>query len=619
MKRRPAEHAAVPNKHVEHEHTEPISAVAGDALEKGLEIIYGEDRDDLHVVERGGSKVTRWLIRIVGVLAILAALASAGLYVYYTYFATSGDEESLTMQFEVQPTLKSGERSTVVLHYANPTSVPLASLEIDVNLPTTFRLLTADPMPTGAEALVWDLGNMPARTDGKLTLEGVWVAEVPSSTSLQALANYKPGNFNAYFHEITSASITTTESLATLSLAGPESVSPGLDATYTATVSNTGTETFSGAELSAVLPEGFFVTQTEPELEGGTATRWTIGDLAPGASLTYVFAGTFASDISGIATVGSTLGVSDGTRVITQASSSVFTDVIGSSLQLDMVVNGATGDVTADPGSTLRTSLRIQNTGMEALTGVTALLDFQSDGALPITWSEAALDGGRITAAGIVYDTSLLGDLAPGERVLFNLAIPLKADVSASASTFSLTLSATSGATTVQAKPVQVSLNSDASFKAEARYFDQDGAPLGSGPLPPKVGETTSYRVLWLITNGLHELEDISVSTTLPSNGEWDDFSSADLGSVVFDTGTRTVRWTVSNMPNDVQTVRASFSLSITPTDEEVGEFIKLTTGSSLQARDGETGSAIERQNDELTTELETDDYAQNKGIVTQD
>ncbi len=164
-----------------------------------------------------------------------------------------------------------------------------------------------------------------------------------------------------------------------------------------------------------------------------------------------------------------------------------------------------------------------------------------------------------------------------------------------------------------------MSLNSDASFKAEARYFDQDGAPLGSGPLPPKVGETTSYRVLWLITNGLHDLEDISVSTTLPSNVEWDDFSSADLGSVVFDTGTRTVRWTVSNMPNDVQTVRASFSLSITPTDEEVGEFIKLTTGSSLQARDGETGSAIERQNDELTTELETDDYAQNKGIVTQD
>ncbi|KKW30704.1 MAG: hypothetical protein UY72_C0005G0020, partial [Candidatus Uhrbacteria bacterium GW2011_GWD2_52_7] len=68
MKRHHHEHDASEKKHEEHKHAEPSANVSDDVLAKGLEIIYGEDRDDLHVVEKGGSVVTRWLLRIIGAL-----------------------------------------------------------------------------------------------------------------------------------------------------------------------------------------------------------------------------------------------------------------------------------------------------------------------------------------------------------------------------------------------------------------------------------------------------------------------------------------------------------------------------------------------------------------------
>ncbi|MCR4312437.1 MAG: hypothetical protein NUV56_04090 [Candidatus Uhrbacteria bacterium] len=618
MKRGKEQHEPASPRHEKrgHEDKKTSGPVSEDALKEGLEVIYGEDRDDLHVVERGSSPLTRWLTRAVGVLAVLTALAFTGYFVYASFFAHRSQPDPLTMEFEVQDTLISGERASIVLHYANPTSVPLASLEIDINLPTTFRLLSSDVTATNAEELVWDIGSISAHSDGKITLEGIWIAEVPSSTALQALANYKPANFNSSFHEIASATVATNTSTATVVLTGPEKASPGVEAAYSAVVTNTGSETLSGAELELVLPDGFFVTQTNPVIEGGADARWLIGELAPLATLTYTFSGTFASDVSGLSTIGTTLGVSDGVRMMAQSTSSVFTDVAGSSLQLNMVVNGATGDVSADPGSLLRISLRVQNTGTEVIKGVTALLDFQSEGALPITWSGAVLDGGRVTAAGIVYDADVIGDLDPEERVLINLALPLKADVETAASSFSLVLSGTANSVTVQAAPIEVTLNSDASLRAEARYFDEDGVPLGSGPLPPVVGRTTSYRVVWTVTNGLHDLENITISATLPDGVVWDNFSTADLGSVGYDEGTRAVRWSIATLPDDVQQVDANFSVSVVPTEENLGTYITLTSGSLMRGTDVQTDASLERSADELTTELAGDAHAEGKGIV---
>jgi len=59
--------------------------------------------------------------------------------------------------------------------------------------------------------------------------------------------------------------------------------------------------------------------------------------------------------------------------------------------------------------------------------------------------------------------------------------------------------------------------NSEANFVSEVRYFTPEGAPLGTGPLPPKVDKRTVYRVFWKLDNSLHQLDEIKVEAILPN------------------------------------------------------------------------------------------------------
>lgn len=602
-----------------HHHEKSEEEITQDDLEEGLAVIYGEERDDLHTMTRGGSRLTRWLVRAVIALAIITPLAFLGYFIYIRYIAVENDLEPLVMGFDVASELKSGEEATIVLNYGNGTTVPIASLSIDVNLPSTFQVTSMSPEPTNAEDLVWDLGTIPTYTDSQITVTGVWIAEAPSTTTLQAIAQYRPSNFNSLFSDIATTDVTTLGSALTVEMTGPTTASPGQALSYTAIVKNTGTQTLKDAQLALEMPEGFFISDSDPEIAAGEPAEWIFAELPPAFEQAVTFTGSFASDVSGAKTLDAVLGMLDDKRVLLQSTSTASIDVTGSSLQLDLVANGNTGNVTADPGSLLRLSLRVQNTGEAALSGVSALVDFLADERLPLEWSEGDWDGGRLTSAGVVFDAATIGDLAPGGRKLFNISVPVKDDVDGYASEFTVVLGATQGSVTVKATPVIVDLNSDATLSAVGRYYDESGAPLGSGPLPPEVQETTSYRILWTIANGLHSLEDVTVSATLPEDVHWDSFSTADLGTIAFDEGTRVVRWTIASLPDDVQQIEANFSISITPEPTDAGAYMDLLRTTAMRATDAETGASLERSAEEITTEIPQDTYAEGEGRVTDD
>ena len=55
-------------------------------IDAGLSAIYGDERDDLKVVTRGGSQLTRFLLRTIGVLSAICLLSLGGFVVYSRYF-----------------------------------------------------------------------------------------------------------------------------------------------------------------------------------------------------------------------------------------------------------------------------------------------------------------------------------------------------------------------------------------------------------------------------------------------------------------------------------------------------------------------------------------------------
>jgi uncharacterized repeat protein (TIGR01451 family) len=586
------------------------------AIEEGLQAIYGDDRSDLHVVERDGSRLTRILTRVVLALALIAVLAFGGFFLYTTFFDQGTANKPLVMSIEAPAEVKSGEKTQIVINYSNPSGTPLASLELDINLPSSFVLATAQPQPTDTEELIWTIGSLGSHSDGQIILEGVWLSSVPATTNVQALAAYRPGNFNSNFSDIATATVTTLSSVLTLELEGPETGTPGQELSYTAKVKNTGLEEMKAAQFALTLPTGFVLTSSTPSLEAGADPEWQLGDLIPEAEVEVTWKGSFTADVKDVQQFAAVVSVPEDDRQLPQASTQWFTDIAGSDLQTTMVVNGNTDGATTELGGTLRLTVRLENAGDSDINGASFIIDFKPDSGIPIIWSSAALAGGKLTAAGIAFDSAVVGTVKAGEKKTYNLSFPIKDTLAATeVDEWTATTYVTVGDTKVQTPPFPISMKASADLSASARFYSETGAPIGEGPLPPEVGEATTYRVFWKIEEAVHELEDVTVSATIPPDVTWDNRVLSSTGNVQFDSTTQTVRWEISSLPANEEAT-AEFTVRLIPGEEDAGTFVKLLSGTVLSATDAETDTAVEAEAESFTTEIPEDTFAAGKGTV---
>jgi len=153
-------------------------------------------------------------------------------------------------------------------------------------------------------------------------------------------------------------------------------------------------------------------------------------------------------------------------------------------------------------------------------------------------------------------------------------------------------------------------INSDLTLKEEVRYFNEDNIPVGGGPLPPEVGETTSFKVYWVLTNNLHELREAKVEVSLPDYVSWDNKNRTSVGTVSYDGSNHKVIWQIGRLPITVYRADAEFNISITPREEDINKIMVLLSGSGISAVDNETGGFINRKTGAKTTKLEDDEIA---------
>ena len=610
-------HEPAHTTHKEHKHSphtqEEIEIAKEQQMDEGLEAIYGDGAIDFEKLDRNNNKFTRILIAVVVILSILAITSWAGFFVYTMIFEVSHDE-NFSLEIIMEEELISGQTTQIEIQYANPTTVPIASLDLDVNLPSTFRVYSFSEEPANLDDLIWEIGSIPGITDNKIIIEGVWVAEVPSETPVQVYATYKPGNFNSDFEDIAVTYVTTLNSTLTASIEGPEEASAGETLEYTIDIENTGEEPFENLLVEVDLPQGFYLENSTPELEAGGPAQWTIEYIDTLEINEITFSGVFASNIESFKYFDVSLGLTTDNREVNQGTAQAYTDVLQNDVSLQIVANGATDEVNVGVSESLRISVGLENTQDTPIENLEVLLDFQSDDSIPISWSDSILDSGLITSDGIYWT---LDSIEPGEKILINTSFPIDSELGVGdADSFQVIASTSYDGRTVLSSPMDVSINSEAELSASVRYYEESGAVLGNGPLPPQVGQTTTYRVIWTIDNSLHNLDDIEVSAELPPHVTWAGNATHDLGSINYNSSEHSVKWTVDSLSSDLSSIQGEFSISTTPDTDDIGSFVKLISGSKLTATDSSTEESLSDETDSLTTDLEDDIYASVEGGV---
>ena len=591
-------------------------------IRKQLRSIYeGSDGrvPDLSKLDRGeGNTITQWLLKIIGLLAIICAIAWGGFFVFtQTFFHTN---ETLSLSVEGPTEAKSGEKVSYTFRYENTGEVPVASLAMKLNLPNTFHLYSLVPEPSQPNE--WTIGSLSAGSDGAITVTGVFLAEVSSSQRLQALFTYKPANFSSNFQDITTQKVEIIDSVVDLSLTGPEKALAGDVSEYVINIQNNGSDPIFNLRVTPRLPENFTLTQSQPILEEGQS-YWPIPTLAPGDLMAITLKGTYTSTASGEQTLGADVGFVQDEIVYTQVMKEIITDVLGGMISFSVIINGSNQNQTADLGETLRVSIDYANNGTETIDdlGLTLTL-LDNDKNIPIDWNLANLGGGTRTGNDIQW--SDLGSIAPQESKVIDLGLPLLSKLNQTDTdtfTLSVTLSVNKigsifSTRTLEATPIKMTLNSDMVASVQARYFSEEGTVIGTGPLPTQVGQTTSYRMYWNLSNSLHTLETIRLSTTLPQDVTWLENTDTDIGTLNYNPTTRQITWTIPKLLAELEHAGAWFELAINPSDADVGHFVRLTNTTAVEATDTMTSEAIKKSLSEITTELPEDTFATGKGTV---
>ena len=604
-------------------------------IEKSLAAIYKDEAGGMPDLTKFDPEKSRWWIYAATAAAafvvVLIVAAWAGFAFFKPFRGFSG--QGLTVAIEGSEHVSIGEETTYFVNYQNLTSEPIASAELRVTFPSDFIVTETEPRPTG-DGLSWRLGSIPVDGHGTVRIRGAFTGALGTQTAIQAIGTYRPASFNSDFESLATRLLSYDQSVLAGAIAAPAKVMPGDHVVLRYGIGNQGQEAISGLEARITMPDGFQRDASSTDALDGRTVRIPIGMLAAGSSTFVTVSGTFTTGVSGDVKVVAEAGRigSDGSFLPNQHAEATFT-VLAGDLSLKLVVNGTDADTTIQYGGAIRFGIGYQNTSSEELKDVKLRLRLEpvSTSTVPailVDW-KASEDNASGTRKGDVVSWGKdqipsFESLPPQEEGTIDL---LTNAVGSASGTSGLAFRAVLEADiksvgdtvvnrTVRATPIVIQYLSDADIAVEARYFSEEGAPLGSGPLPPRVGEKTTYRVSWTLSKRFHELKDVKVTASLPQGASWPGNAISDAGEVAYDQASRTVTWSLNRMPEDVKDASAEFDVALTPSEADADRFAQILNETRFEATDNALAQPVLRTWPALTTDLENDDGARGKGVV---
>lgn len=533
-----------------------------------------------------------WVFAVVGLLVVGAALAFS--YVTYISQRPVGDGSAF-LGLTVPEKTASGEAIMIEVTYENKDSVNFKTGKIEVVYPEGFVFESANPTPTSGQTN-WELGAILSGRGGKIYITGQLVGEVGSTKTFSSFFTYRPDNLNYDFQEITQAEVDISSSTINIEIESPDQAHTGQEIELKAEFKNTSSSPITDVKAIVHVPTGFTLTSVEPETPTSDDLSWRFDEIQPGEAQTVTLRGTIQGDSGQQQAFSFEAGFIeiDG-RYNVQVEKQALVLIINPSieLKLDAPAKAAPGEeVTYTVTATNTSDVALKNVKLRLLLDGDYFQEEQLD--LEVIDELAAQETKTITASTTLKQSTKARDLS------------LSAVVSVRQVTVDgeqTTITATASAST----QVEGSL----SFSAQARYFDDDLQKVGDGPVPPKVGEKTTYVIWWDVTSGPSDLKQFTVSAQLPDDVTFESGNQ----DITFNLKTRTVSYSSSVFKADT-TKHVEFLVSIVPTPDDFNGLMVLVEAGTAQAVDTSSNDTLTADTERLTTNLDGDPAAEGKGVV---
>ncbi|GEM_PF-6561675 len=621
----------------------PIPEASGShtRLERNLASIYRSSDGRKADLSRLEPVQTRSRVGALKVLLVLGIVGVLGWFFFSSRKAAKFGEEAVALSLTGPSVLRAGELGTWKVLWNNTSPTALTQMRVSLERERSFTLRDVRPAAADPQTQRWSVADTSTGASGLLEFDGVSWAAPGSDLTTEVSLGFAPEQWGARFTRRATMLTKIVESTLTSELDGPTQIIGGGIQTYTVRVNNSGPDSVLGVKVVITPPGTFTVSSTRPDIAdiGGTLVANSLS--VPGrSSVVFDIIGSYveASQVLPLRSnewkVETFVRPLEGLEDLKQSSSSLPVVFVAGDVLLTTLVGESIDTRSVDLGSTLPIAVSLKNEGGSALEDILLKIIVtavpESAGSL-LNWERTEHRDAEQVDHSIVYSAQTLGALervASKESVDVRAKLPLLSVVdpasrAAGDIAFDIKAVATLGKTDGVVLPreltsnvVRVRVNSDLNVEAHPRYFSDENLALGSGPLPPRVGQMSTVRILWNVKNTLHELLGLSMVAMLPPDVVWTGNARVAAGTIRFDERSREIRWTVNRMPTSVRLLDADFELAVTPSGSDVGALLTLLKKITFEAEDAVTHTLFRRAVADLDTNLVGDPFASGKGVV---
>ncbi|MEX2014068.1 MAG: hypothetical protein WD896_01800 [Parcubacteria group bacterium] len=480
-----------------------------------------------------------------------------------------------------------------------------------------------------AESLTYmkeDLGVIKAGNEAVRNVRMVLLGSSGEIKEIKLSVEYKVRGSNATFFKDKVFEVSIGNAPITLTVESPRSTTSGENFTTVVSIVLNSTEILKDVVLKAEYPYGYSVTSAIP---GAVIDNnlWVLGDLSPGDKKTISIRGQLLGENGEERTFRFYAGVSDGSAAnpnlkILIASHLDTVAIDRPSIGLEVLFNGEnTSTYIAPVARPISVYIRYQNN----------LRDRLLNPRLEVGLAGASLDKLSVSTGGDgVYDvasskaiwnlgnTSGSSELAPGEggQVILRFASLPSTSLSANNNDIILNLLLTGvPVSSVGQGPVSVTETRIVRISSQVNFSTKALRSLGPfanhGPIPPKVGEATTYAVVFNVGNTQGDLVDVKVTARLGQGVSWLGAQSFTSENISYASSTNTVSWELGDVSSGAgfssEARELAFQVSLTPFLGQVGTGPNLITDIVFAGRDTLTGNTLRVNNPPLTTRLLAD------------
>ncbi len=559
-------------------------------------------------------------LAIIGILAVSALVVWAVIKIKNSAF----DESRVTLKIEGIEKVDSTRLVWYKIIYKNDNRTALKNAEVFLNYSENFQPednVNLEYINSSNSKI--NLGEIESRSEKEVEIKGKFYAPEGYVVHLKATLQYSPSNFNSIFEVVGKKSINVKSSPILLEIDAPLEAADGNDIEYLVDYENISLRYFNNLRLEVEYPDGFDFSSANPEPSEGKSI-WYLGNLNAGDKGQVRIKGNITGAENEAKVIKLKLVVLDNnSNFVIYGQREKLTRMIISPLSISQTVNGLTS-LNVRAGDELKYKLIYRNDGEIGLRDVIITVKIESSVLDFSKIKGGSYNSSNSTITWKAVDVPRLANLQTGEGGSIEFSVPVLEKIPVESNrdkNFTIVsvakIDSPDVPTSIGSNKIigsnkfKIKLNSTVILGAEARY---GGSNIeNSGPVPPKVGEETTYIIYWSVTNVHNDISSAKAVSSLPTGVGFTGEISPDSEQerISFNGRTNQIVWDIGNLENGVGVIspkkEVSFQVSVTPQAGQAGKELILLNSSIITAEDLFTSDIIKYEIKEKNNKISDD------------